>query len=330
MANFLKKYKFLLLILVTAVIIVLLAIPWGKGAGKEKAEPPKTLVEQLEAMEVPELPEKTEKAPQEKLAAVWNISKVKRGDVVKGLTNIKGGVLIDATKGDVLWAKNEKTSLEIASMTKMMTTLLAVEADQRGEAKLDGMMKVSAAASKIGGSQVYLAEKEQFSLEDLLKCVMIMSANDAAFAVAETLGGNVDEFVNMMNKRASQLGMAGTKFYNPHGLPKKGFNNQSSPLDMAILARELLKFPKVLEWTSTRLDTFRNGTFQLSNRNSLIGRCEGVDGMKTGFYAQAGYCVTATCLRNGRRMIVVIIGAPSKKERDDAVKNLLTWGYSQK
>ena len=328
MASFLKKYKYLLLILITAVAIVIIALP-GKGKGKVSEEP-KTLVEQLEAIEVPELPEKKEELPKEKLATVWNISKVKRGDVVKGLGAIKGGVLIDASKGDVLWAKNEKDPLEIASMTKMMTTLLALEADERGEAKLDGMVNVSAAASKIGGSQVYLAEKEKFTLGELLKCVMIMSANDAAFAVAETLGGSADDFVSMMNKRASQLGMSATKFYNPHGLPKKGANNVSSALDMAILARELLKFPKVLQWTSTRLDTFRNGTFQLSNRNGLVGRFQGVDGLKTGFYAQAGYCVTTTCLRDGRRMILVIIGAPSKKERDDAVRNLLNWGYQQK
>ena len=328
MASFLKKYKYLLLILVTAAAILLIALP--KKGHKSDPQEPKTLIEQLEAMEVPALPEKKDEPPKEKLATVWNISKAKRGDVAKGLNVVKGGILIDATRGDVLWAKNEKDPLEIASMTKMMTTLLAVEADERGEAKLDGMVRVSAAASKIGGSQVYLAEKEQFPLEELLKAVMIMSANDAAFAVAETLGGSADDFVAMMNKRASQLGMSSTKFYNPHGLPKKGANNISSALDMAILARELLKFPKVLEWTSTRLDTFRNGTFQLSNRNSLVGRCQGVDGLKTGFYAQAGYCVTATCLRNGRRMILVIIGAPSKKERDEAVKNLLNWGYQQK
>ena len=132
-------------------------------------------------------------------------------------------------------------------MRRRRTSLRHFPRDQRGEAKLDGIVRVSAAASKIGGSQVYLAEKEQFPLEELLKAVMIMSANDAAFAVAETLGGNVDDFVSMMNKRAAQLGMSATKFYNPHGLPKKGANNVSSAIDMAILARELLKFPKVLE-----------------------------------------------------------------------------------
>jgi len=159
---------------------------------------------------------------------------------------------------------------------------------------------------------------------------MIMSANDAAYAVAETLGGSVDDFVALMNKRSEQLGMKGTRFHNPHGLPQKGANNKSSALDMAVLARELLKYPKVLEWTSTRLDSFRDGKFQLSNRNSLVGRCEGVDGMKTGFYSQAGFCVTVTCLRNDRRMILVLIGAPSKKERDEAVRALLKWGYEQK
>ncbi len=323
------KYKYLLLFLVTAIALFFVAF-WP-DMKKEKKGPEKELtpMEELAAIEVPELPSK-EKPKVPPLAKVWNINKVKRGAVIKGLDNVKGGILIDATKGDILWAKNENDPLEIASMTKMMTTLLALEADERGEAKLDGMVLVSAAASKIGGSQVYLAEKEKFTLGDLLKCVMIMSANDAAFAVAETLGGTADDFVGMMNKRAGQLGMKSTKFFNPHGLPQKGANNKSSALDMAMLARELLKYPKLLEWTSTRLDTFRDGKFQLSNRNSLVGRCQGVDGMKTGFYAQAGYCVTATCLRNDRRMIAVIIGAPSKKERDDAVKNLLNWGYQQK
>ena len=322
------KYKYLLLFLVTAIALFFVAFYPGKKSAKEEKAPLLTPMEELANIEVPELPVK-EKVKTPPLAKVWNINKVMRGAVVKGLDNIKGGILIDATKGDILWAKAENDPMEIASMTKMMTTLLAMEADERGEAKLDGMIGVSAAASKIGGSQVYLAEKERFTLGELLKCVMIMSANDAAFAVAETLGGNVDDFVKMMNKRAEQLGMAKTRFNNPHGLPQKGMNNKSSALDMAILARELLKYPKVLEWTSTRLDTFRDGKFQLSNRNSLVGRCQGVDGMKTGFYQQAGFCITVTCLRNDRRMILVLIGAPSKKERDDAVKALLNWGYSQ-
>ena len=315
--------KYLILFALTGVLLFL--IFEFQSEKKEKA--PTTPEEALAAIEVPELPVKEPEPVGPKLSDTWNKANVKRGDIVKGLKDIKAGFMVDATSGDILWAKNETTPYEIASMTKMMTTLLAMEAAQKGEVNLDGLITASAAASKIGGSQVYLAEKEQFPLSELLKSVMILSANDSAYAVAEALGGDVPSFVALMNKRAKQLGMTSTTYYNPHGLPQKDGHNKSSALDQAILGRELLKFPKVLEWTSTRLDSFRNGTFQLANRNSLVSTCEGVDGLKTGFYAQAGYCVTATCVRKDHRMIVVIIGAPDKNARDLAVKNLLNWGY---
>lgn len=326
-----QSAKYIALLALTALGIGIISLVQGRAEKAAADPPPRTPEEALARIEVPELPAKPaeEKPSGPPLADTWNIAKVKRGSVVKGLDSIKSGILIDATKGEILWAKNENQRLEIASMTKMMTTLLAMEAVSRGEARLDGEVPVSVACSKVGGSQVYLDPRERFPLEVLLKCVMIMSANDAAFAVAESLGGDVGSFVELMNRRASQLGMKTTHYFNPHGLPKKGENNTSCALDQAVLARELLRFPKVLEWTSTRLDSIRDGKFQLSNRNGLVGHCQGVDGLKTGFYAQAGFCTTVTCARNNTRMIAVVIGAPSKKERDAAVRNLLDWGYRQ-
>ena len=261
----------------------------------------------------------------------WSYKGVIAGDAlnIKNVYQIPSGILVDIKTGKILWSKLSKQKKEIASMTKMMTVLLAMEAVNRGEISLNNRIKVSRAASKIGGSQVFLDHRESFTLAELLKTIMISSANDSAYLVAETIGGTVNNFVYKMNQRAKELGMYNTRYLNPHGLPVKNGGNLSTAYDMAILANELLKHPQVVIWASTWIDSIRDGKFQLVNHNKLIKTCDGVDGMKTGYYKKAGYCVAATAIRNNRRFVVVVIGAKSKTLRNSFVKNLLDWGEKQ-
>ena len=245
---------------------------------------------------------------------------------VKYVSQIPSGILIDMNSGKILWSKLSKEKKEIASMTKMMTVLLAMEAVDRGEISLNDIIPVSKAAAKIGGSQVYLDPKDSFTLGELLKTIMIVSANDSSHLVAEAISGNVNSFVKMMNKRAKELGMNNTVFCNPHGLPLRNQKNVSTAYDMAILANKLLKYPQVVSWASTWMDTFRSGKFQLVNHNKLVKTAKGVDGMKTGYYRKAGFCVATTAIRNNRRLVAVVIGAKTKNLRNSFVKNLLDWG----
>ncbi len=258
----------------------------------------------------------------------WSYNGVIVGDKlrIKNVYQIPSGILIDIKTGKILWSKLSKQKKEIASMTKMMTVLLAIESANRGEISLQDKIQVSKSAAKLGGSQVFLDPRENFTLAELLKTIMIASANDSAYLVAETIGGNVNNFVNKMNQRAKELGMHNTKFYNPHGLPVKGGGNLSTAYDMAILANELLKYPQVVIWASTWIDSIRDGKFQLVNHNKLVKTADGVDGMKTGYYRKAGFCVSATAKRQNRRFVVVVIGAKTKTLRNNFVKNLLDWG----
>ena len=251
---------------------------------------------------------------------------------LKYVSSIPAGILVDANTGNILWSKKSRQPQKIASMTKMMTMLLAIEAAKEGSVSLDDRITVSAAASRVGGSQVFLKQGEVFSLEELLKSIIIVSANDSSHLVAEAIAGNIDAFADMMNKKAAELGMKDTKFYNPHGLPLNGKHNISTALDMAILARELLKYPLVLKWSATWMDSFRNGKFSMVNHNRLVNPAtgvKGVDGLKTGYYKKAGFCVTATALRNRKRIIAVVIGAERKTVRNSFAKELIEWGYQQ-
>ena len=250
----------------------------------------------------------------------------------------RGGILVDADTGNVLWDKQAAVAVPIASMTKIMTLLLASEDiySRRDGISLDSEVKVSAAAMKIGGSQVWLDTRETFKLEELLRAVAIKSANDAAYQVAEFLGGgDVDGFVARMNRRARELGMKHTHFYNPHGLPGSvaSQDNVSSPEDMALLAEYCLGHAKIMEMAAMTKSTFRNGKLELINHNNLLpGRkypAAGVDGLKTGFINRSGYCVTVTCKRAGKRMIAVVTGFDSAKNRDLFTRKLLDWGYAR-
>jgi len=246
------------------------------------------------------------------------------------------GILVDLDTHNVLWAKKPRSGVPIASMTKMMTLLLAFEAlDARSDLELETPVNVSTGAAGMGGSQVYLDAKETHPFGELLKSMAIKSANDSAYLVAEYLGGNsMAHFIAAMNKRAYKLKMPSTNFVNVHGLTSNNkTNSNSSPEGLAILAEQLLQYPLLLEWTSTKQDYFRpegnKHRQMLTNTNRLVGTCTGVDGMKTGYTRAAGFCVTATCMRGGKRLVAVVSGFKSSKARNAFVSKLFDWGYKR-
>lgn len=247
---------------------------------------------------------------------------------------VRNAVLIDVATGEVLYEKSSHVRADPASMVKMLVVLLALEDIQRGRASMEDRVTVSAAGAAVGGHQIYLKEGEVFTLYDLLKAVLIGSANDATYTVAEYLGGgDAGAFVERMNERAAQLGMRDSHFYNPHGLPPaKGQNaNYTSAYDMTLVARALLKHPQALKWSSVQSDTLRNGAFALRNTNHHFLRSfHGGDGLKTGFTGRAGFCVTATAERDGRRLLAVVMGANNVSNRVMAVSDLLEWGFTGK
>jgi serine-type D-Ala-D-Ala carboxypeptidase (penicillin-binding protein 5/6) len=237
--------------------------------------------------------------------------------------------VMEPVSGQIIFDQDMHKPWPLASMTKMMLMLIVAEKLHDGSLKLGDQITTSALASKMGGSQVYLREGETFSLDDMMKAIVVHSANDASLAVAEYVAGSGQAFVIMMNQRAHELGMNDTHYYSPHGLPP-GPGQQpdvSSAYDTAILARELIKYPDVLRWSSIDTCGFRNGTFELRNTNHLIRTYRGCDGLKTGFYAQAGFNVTATAMRGGLRLIAVVMGSPRKAENFDSAATLLSQGF---
>lgn len=251
-------------------------------------------------------------------------------------SSCRSGILVDWTNRQILWRRKATAVTPIASLTKMMTAYLLVDAARRRpDVNLETPVRVTASAAEVAGSQVYLDPRETFPLQDLLKCLMIFSANDAAYLIAEFLGGgDVQKFVGQMNAQANALGLNHTRFFNPHGLPTAdGRENQSNPLEMACLAGRLLEHPAIVRWSSTWLSYLREDKqkpFQLVNRNRLVNPREGVpgvNGMKTGYTRKAGYCVAATCVREARTLVAVVTGCPSSKERNSLVEALLEWGY---
>src|SRR5581483_3922293 len=223
-------------------------------------------------------------------------------------------LVMDADSGTVLAEHDSHKRWPPASMTKMMTVLLAMERVRGGANSLSEPVRTSAWASRIGGSQVYLAEGETFSLEEMLKAVMIHSANDAAVAVAEHLAGSSAALVELMNARAKQLGLADTTYQTPHGLPPGPGQTAdlTSAHDLAVLARELMRFPEVMAWAGTVEAPFRNGAMQMQNTNHLVRTYQGATGLKTGYYREAGFSVTATAKRNDLSVIAVVLGVPTK------------------
>lgn len=249
---------------------------------------------------------------------------------------VHAALVIDVASHEVLYAHREHERTDPASLVKMMVILLAMERIERGELSLDDSYAVSAAASRIGGHQIYLKHGEVFPLRDLLKSVVIASANDAAFAVAEHIAGSQEAFVSLMNSRAQQLGMRNTRFTNAHGLPpdrRKGQHaNYTTAHDLAILARALMTYPQVRAWAGTRLSSVRGGSFQLLNTNRrFLQRFAGADGFKTGYHPRgAGFSVVATATREGRSLLAVVLGAPSGGVRLTAATRLLELGFADK
>jgi len=215
-------------------------------------------------------------------------------------------------------------------MAKMMTVLLAMERVRDGALALDTPVRTSAWASRIGGSQVYLAEGETFPLGELLKAVMIASANDAAVSVAEHIAGSTAAFVELMNGRAKALGLADTTYQSPHGLPpgKGQTADLTSAHDLAVLARELMRFPEVMHWAGTATAGFRDDTLQMANTNHLIRTYAGATGLKTGYYREAGFSVTASATRNDLSLIAAVLGLPTKQESFAEAARLLNESFA--
>ncbi len=243
---------------------------------------------------------------------------------------VTAALLMDAATGEVLYELNPHAQHPPASMVKMMVALIVMEKVREGSLKLEEPITVSARAAKIGGSQVYLKEGEVFSLEELMKAMMIHSANDASVAIAETVAGSVEAFVDLMNLKAKELGLNDTVFHSVHGLPPgKGQQmDLSSAYDLATLGRLLTQEPKILEWTSTVEEPFRGGQFILYNTNKMLSRFRGMDGIKTGYIRESGFCITATAARDGTRMIAVVLGAASNAVRTAETTRLLSLGFN--
>ena len=240
-------------------------------------------------------------------------------------------LLLEANTGKALKAKNQRLGTQPASIVKMMTALIAMEQINRNIIHLDDIITTSRRASRIGGQQVYLKQGEKFSLRDLMKSIIISSANDSSYAVAEHIAGDAEAFVEMMNQRAKELGMTNTRFVNVNGLPPGGKKptNQMSARDAGILARELIKYPLIMKWSATKNAPFRNGSFILTNTNTLLGRFRGMDGLKTGYHRKAGFSIVATAKRKNLRLIAVVMGSSHSRRRFKEAKRLLAWGFNQ-
>lgn len=244
--------------------------------------------------------------------------------------NAKSAILIDASTGQILFEKNAHEKLAPASMTKIMSMLVIVESIEKGIINWNDMVTASANASGMGGSQILLETGEQMKVEDLFKGIAVASGNDAVVALAEAIAGTTDEFVKMMNNRVKELGLTDTNFKNPHGLDEA--NHYSSAYDMAMIAKELVKHEKILEFTSIYEDYLRKGTskeFWLVNTNKLVRFYNGVDGLKTGYTTEAGYCLTSTAKKNDMRLISVVMGESSNGLRNTETQAMLDYGFAQ-
>lgn len=241
----------------------------------------------------------------------------------------ESAILMDAESGKILYEKNIEEKLPMASMTKIMSMLLIMENIENGSLKYEDKVIISENASGMGGSQVFLQKGEEYTVNDLLKCIAVSSANDAVVAMAEKISGSVDEFVTLMNEKAKNLGLKNTNFANPHGLDNE--NHYSTAYDMAIIAKELLKHEDILKYTSIYEDylTKPDGSqVWLVNTNRLVRFYDGVDGLKTGYTTEAGYCLTATAKKNDLRLISVVMKSPSAEERSSDTSTLLTYGFN--
>lgn len=241
----------------------------------------------------------------------------------------KSAILVDNLSGKVLYEKNADEKLAPASMTKLASMLIVMEAIDNGNLKLEDKVTISEEAANMGGSQVFLQAGEVYTVHDLLKSVAIASGNDAVVALAEKVGGSVSGFVDMINKRLKELGATNTNFVNPHGLDAEG--HYSTARDMSIIARELLRHEKILEYTSIYeeyLEKNDGSRIWLVNTNRLVRFYDGVDGLKTGFTKTAGYCLTATAKKNNFRLISVVMGEDTTENRSSDTVKMLNYGFN--
>ena len=240
----------------------------------------------------------------------------------------KSVILMEEKTGAILYRQNAEEALPPASVTKIMTLLLVMEAMEAGTVLPETRISISANAASMGGSQVYLKEGEVMTVEELLKCVIIASANDAAVALAEHISGSVSSFVERMNRRAEQLGMKNTCFENVTGLDDTAKSHLTSAKDIAIMSRELIRHEMVLKYSSIWMDSIRNGEFGLTNTNRLVRFYEGCTGLKTGSTAKAGFCISVTAKRESLSLICVVMGAASRDARNAIATQLLDWGFA--
>jgi D-alanyl-D-alanine carboxypeptidase (penicillin-binding protein 5/6) len=243
----------------------------------------------------------------------------------------KAYIVVEANTGKIIEGENIDVKRPPASITKLMVACIVMEKLATNAVKLTDQIIVSKDASNIGGSQVYLKEGETFTLEELMKAMMIHSANDAAYAISEHVAGSIDGMIQLMNEKAKIMGLNNTEFHGVHGLPpSKGEKEDLTTCnDLATLSREILKYPKIIEWTGTKTDSFRNGKFVLSNTNKLLTKFPGTDGLKTGYYSESGFNIAATAKKEELRFIVVVMGSPSGKIRDDIAIEKLKRAFAQ-
>ncbi|MCM3719687.1 D-alanyl-D-alanine carboxypeptidase family protein [Fictibacillus phosphorivorans] len=266
------------------------------------------------------------------LLASFSVPKVDAAEKEKAKLAEKShsAILMEQDSGTVLYEKNSHEKLPPASMTKIMTLILIMEAIDKGKINWDDKIRVSEYAASMGGSQIFLEPGEQMRVEDMVKGIAIGSANDASVAMAEHIAGSADSFVSMMNDKAKKLGLKDTFFKNATGLPAAG--HYTSAHDMAIMGKELLKHEEVTKFTGLYEDYLREDTdkkFWLVNTNRLVKFYPGVDGLKTGFTNEAKYCLTATANKNGMRVIAVVMGAPTPKERNAQITSMLDYAFTQ-
>jgi D-alanyl-D-alanine carboxypeptidase (penicillin-binding protein 5/6) len=241
--------------------------------------------------------------------------------------NAKSAILMEASTGEIFYELNKDAKLPIASVTKIMTMLLVMEAIDFGKIKMDDMVKTSENAASMGGSQVYLKPNEVMSVKDLLKGVAVSSGNDCAVALAEHISGSESTFVELMNRRIEEIGAKNTHFTNCNGLSENG-DHYSTAHDVALMSKELLKHSEIHDFLTIWTDSLRNGEFSLSNTNRLVRFYEGANGIKTGSTSVAKYCLSASAKRGNMQLISVILGAPTSSERFEGAAKLLDFGFA--
>ncbi|MCM1363918.1 MAG: D-alanyl-D-alanine carboxypeptidase [Faecalibacterium sp.] len=251
----------------------------------------------------------------------------KKGETALDI-DAKAAVLMDASTGEVLFSKNEHKKLYPASVTKIMPLLLVMEAIDSGKLSLTDKITASAVAAGKGGSQIWLKEGEQMTVDELLKAAVISSANDACTALGEHIAGSEDGIVKMMNDRAKELGMNDTNFVNCTGLDDDTTEHLTSAYDIALMSKQLLSHERIQNYTTVWMDSLRDGATQLVNTNKLVRFYKGTTGLKTGTTTKAGHCISASAQRDGLHLIAVVMGSSGGSERFEAAKTMLNWGFA--